>query len=257
MPHVSIEVDRTELRQAMSELNALLACWTTEWDAFDSSEWWWTCCDHEAYDVERIDSAKRRRDIRKGLRECTIRRVAAHDFPRLAYPIYRDSVAGYGPRPPTESEYVEQMERWATYPGTEFWAAFHKDKMVAFVFCLVVDNAVGFASSKSAQEFHKYKPNSALFYSISRHYLSHGRKYLTNGWRELWHPTGINEFLEKLGFRKVFCRVHVELSPAAKIVRRPHLVRWGASVGLDRLFGMKWGQLEGFQRLVTIAETFK
>lgn len=257
MPHVPLDVDRTELRNAIAEHKALLACWTTEWDALDSSEWWWTCCDHDIFDIEKIDSSRGRRSIRKGLRECTVRRVAVSDFSQLAYPIYRTALESYNERPPTEVEFVEQMERLATYPGTEFWSAFYGDKVAGFATCQVLDDAVTLGSTKSAPELDKYNPNAALFYSISQYYLGNGLRYVSNGSRTLWHPSSINEFLERLGFRKVFCRVNVELSPVAKIIDKSHLAKWGSCFGLQRLFGKKWVRLEGFQKLVRIAETFK
>jgi hypothetical protein len=175
----------------------------------------------------------------------------------LAYPIYRAALESYGERPPTESEYVENMERLAAYPGTEFWGAFYKGSMAAFAICQIVDGAVNLGSTKSDPELKRYNPNAALFYTISQHYLKNGLKYVSNGWRTLLHPTNINELLERLGFRKMFCRLNVQLSSFARIIDESNLVRWGSYVGLKKLVGKKWAQLEGFDKLVRIAETFR
>ena len=224
-PHVAIDVDREELGDAIAKSKALLACWTTQWDAFDSSEWWWTCCNHEEYNVENIDSTRGRRDIRKGLRECTVRRVPASEFSCLSYPIYRSAAEKYGNHPPTEMKYVKQVEQMAAYPGREFWAAFYEDKMAAFASCLLVDGAAVIASAKSAEEFHRYNPNAVLFYSISQYYLQNGQQYISNGWRTLLHPTSINKLLEKIGFRKMFSRVNIQLSPLANVIDKSQIAK--------------------------------
>jgi len=257
MPHIPVEVDRAEVRGAISQHNALLACWTTEWDAFDTSEWWWTVCDQSNYNVENIPSSQGRASIRQGLRQCNACRVEASEFARLAYPIHRAAVERYGDRPPLETGYAEGIERLAAYPGTEFWGAFHEGSMAAFAACRIVDGAVELITAKSNPQLHRYEPNSTLFYTLCKDYLDSGLKYVSNGSRTLWHPTTINVFLEKLGFRKVFCRVNLQLSPSARIVEGTRFVRWGPYLGLRRLLGAKWAQLEGFDKLMRIAETFE
>ncbi len=256
MPHVPIDVDRGQLREAIAGHHAWLAYWTTDWDSPASCEWWWTCCDRAGYQIENIESARGRRSIRQGLRNCTVRRVESADFVRLAYPIHRAAMLTYGRRPPTEPEYARTMERVAAYPGTEFWAAFHGDRMAAFATCQIIDGAVTLGTTKSDPELDRYNPNAALFYSIARHYLQEGLRYISNGSRTLWHPTSINEFLIRLGFRRVFGRVNVELSSVARAIDKSRLVKTGRFLGLAKLSRNKWAILEGFDRLVKIARTF-
>ncbi len=257
MPHIPFEVNRQEVRDALSQHNALLACWTTDWDSFDESNWWWVVCDSAEYDIERVSSAGERKSIRRGLRRCSVRRIEVSEFAPLAYPIYQTALRGYGTRPPEATRFAEDVDRWASYPGTEFWGAFHEGKMGAYVVCRVIDGAVAMISSKSDPELHKHKPNAALFYTLSRYYLRDGLQYITGGSRALLHPTAIQDFLEKLGFRKAFCRVNVELSPMARIADRSRIVQWGTYLGLRNLFGPRWRQLEGLDKLMRIASSFE
>jgi hypothetical protein len=176
----------------------------------------------------------------------------------LAYPIFSAALASYGRRAPAEHEYAEGIRQTAVYPGTEFWGAFHGDDMAAFATCRTLDGAVELISAKSDPRLHKFEPNSALFYTMCKDYLADGAlAYVSNGSRTLWHPTTINTFLEKLGFRKVYCRVNVELSAPARAIDLMGPARWGGRLGFDKLFGDRWAQLEGFGRLMTIAGTFK
>jgi len=258
MPHVGLSPDRRDLRKAIAEHGALLAVWTSEWDSLDaSSPWWWTCCDQQGYEFDRIDSSRGRRSIRKGLRECEVRQVPSREFGPLAYPIHAAAVRSYGQPAPDEAVYLRHIEQMAAYPGTAFWAAFHGDCMAAFATCQVVDQAVSLGTTKSDPELDKHNPNAALFYTIAEHYLDRGILYVSNGWRPLWHPTRINDFLETLGFRKVYCRVNVVASGKVRLLDRTAVARWGRFLGLERLLGKRWLQLQGLHRLLRIAETFE
>jgi hypothetical protein len=256
MPHIPIEVDRAGLREAMAQTKALLACWTTHWNGYDDSEWWWVACDQDEYDVETVTSPAGRQSIRKGLRSCSVSRVEAAEFRSLAYPIQRAALVRYGAKPPTESEWAGHVDHLSSYPGTEFWGAFYDGHLAAFVICLVIDGAVDLGSAKSDPDFHKHEPNAALFYTVCKHYLGNGLGYVTNGSRTLSHPTAINAYLEKLGFRKIPCRVEVELSPVAKAIHAAGLVTWGRYAGFSKLLGARWSQIESFGKLMSIARTF-
>jgi hypothetical protein len=257
MPHIPLEVDRAQLRGVMSEHRALLACWTTEWDRSDVSEWWWIACDQVDYDFEKLPSSDGRHSIRKGLRECRVRRVELGEFSVSAYPIYRMALEGYGQEPPSHELFIRNVRHLAEYPGTEFWGAFVGEEMAAFTICQVCDGAVNLTAGKSDPRLHKHKPNAALFYELTRHYLGAGLKYVTNGSRTLVHPTTINDFLEKLGFRKVYCRVDVELSTVAGLANALRVARWGRSLGLPRLLGESWKQVDSFETLMRIARSFQ
>lgn len=255
MPHVPISVNRAELREALRSRGASVARWTTEWDS-GPSEWWWVCCDKPDYDLDTIESSRARRAIRSGLRDCTIRVVSAGEFANVAYPIFRTALDGYGMSPPTDTEYAETIRRMALYPGTEFWGAFVGATLAAFATCQVIDGAVTLGSTKSDPEQHKHNANSALFYSIAQHYMRRGMRYVSNGSRTLYHPTTINEFLERMGFRKVFCRLNVQVTRGARVLHRLGVARWAKSLGAARVFPQQWLKLDGFDRLMKISESF-
>ncbi len=140
-------------------------------------------------------------------------------------------------------------------PGQGILGSIHGDKLAAFASCQIIDRAVLLSSTHSDPELHRHKANSALFYSVTRHYLQHGMLYVSNGSRTLWHATSINDFLRRLGFRRVYCRVNIEASPLLKTVDLVRLARWGRYLGLPKLLGNRWLQLEGCHRLFRISET--
>lgn len=257
MPHIPIAVDRRLLRSVLRKHRTHVAIWTTDWASPRQTEWWWNCCDDPAYAIERVESARGRRSVRKGLSECETRIVPADEFASSAYGILAKAVRSYGGTPPPEADYRSEIKKMAEYPGTELWASYFGSEMAAFATCQIIDGAVTLGSTKSEPELNKHNPNAALFYTICNHYLTRGVKYISNGWRTLWHPTSINDFLMRLGFRRIYARVHVELSPLARAIDATRVARWGQYVRLSNIIGRRWLQLRGLRDLVRIAESFE
>ncbi len=256
VPHVPIDVDRDELRRALDRNKMLLALWTTHWESFSDSQWWWVVCDIDEYDVTRVESSRGRSSIRRGLRSCVVRRLRAGDFISLSYPLHKAALERYGVDAPDENQYAEEIMALGRNPGNHFWGAFVEEQMAAYLFCRVMDGVCRTVTGAPLKELNKYNPMAAMFYTVSKYYLDKDLNYVTNGWRTLLHDTSMNDFLETLGFRKVFCKVNIELSPLAKIINSSHLIKWGAYLRLNRLSSERWRQLEAFSRLVKIFKTF-
>ena len=138
MPHVIGKVDRKKIKQLLKESGALIARWTTNWDVKKSS-WWYTCCDQKDYDIASISSSRGKRGIKKGLKNCEVKRVSVDDFVGQAYPIYANALKSYGFTPPNEKEYRDELQSKAKFNGCEFWGAFVNKEMVAFSTCIVLD----------------------------------------------------------------------------------------------------------------------
>ena len=258
MPHAQTEVPRSEVQAILRQSGALLATWTTEWNC-NPTEWWYTCCDVDGYSLETIENQRGKRSVKSGLKNCTVRQVPPTEFARLAYPIYVESLASYqAAEIPTEATYLAFILRKAQYPGTAYWGAFHGDVMVAFSTCFMVNQAVSLGSTKSLKAFNHLNANSALFFEICRYYLNEGGAlYVSNGRRNLLHPTSINDFLERMGFRKIYGRMHIALSPTARLIHTSRVARWGKILFLHKVNGNLWDKIEGFGKLMEIKKAMK
>lgn len=254
MPHVPVPIDRPALRRAMRRRGALLAVWATGWDG-PPGEWWYVCCDRTRT-IEGLESSSGRRNVRAGLRQCEVRRVDAAEFGPRAYPVHAAALQGMGERPPGLAAFLGDVRTQAAYPGTEYWAAFAGDALVAYAVCQRLDGAVLLTGSKSLPTHHHLHPNEALHFSLVRHHLEAGARYVSNGARTLLHPTTINEFLARLGFRPIHARVHVERSLTARCVARARLPGLAGLLGLGRVAPRVAAKLEGFERLARIEASF-
>lgn len=254
MPHVRLEVDKSSVQAALRQTKSLLAYWTSGWDSPKESPWWWVCCDNTKYDVDEIESGNCRRQIRKGLRNVDVQQIDQKVFIEKSYPIYRDAIISYGSNPQPYHSYADELASPKNHTNYEFWGAFAGSTMVAYAACQVAEEAVGLGATKSDPKYHSLYPNRALFFTITRHYLTNGYRYITNGHRTLWHPTAINEFLCKMGYRRVYATLNVELAPIAHLIYGTKLARWGRYAGLRKLFSKQWNKLCAFDELMSIVE---
>lgn len=239
----------------MRRRGAVLAVWASDWDG-PPGEWWY-CCYDRPLTVQAIPSARGRRNVRVGLRRCAVRRLDPAEFALRAYPVLVGALEGMGRRPQSLEAFLAETRAQASYPGTEYWGAFVGDALAAYSACHRLDDAVLHGATKSLPRYHGLNPNSALFFTLATHYLGAGARYVTNGSRTLLHPTTIHEFLERLGFRRIYARLQVERSLTARVVARAHLPRLAGLLGLQRLAPRAWAKLEGFEQLGRIEASFE
>lgn len=259
-PHTIFNINREKVKQAIRKNKALLAYWTDNWNS-EQSQWWWTVCDMRNYDIENIQNLNGRRAIRKGLENCQINQIEPDKFAELTFEIYFKSLISYNV-PETNiipyNKYHEMIINQSNYKGFELWGAFVKGKLASYAICLVIDNVALLGSTKSDPEFHKYYPNNALFYHLTKHYLIERKlSYVTNGPRTLLHSTSINDFLIKMGYRRVYSRLNIELSNNAKLLCNSGIGRLIQNLKfLENFFPNHFAKVNGFMNLVDISKTF-
>ncbi len=259
-PHIISNINRNLVHKSLPSTDAFLAYWTEDWDR-EESEWWWICCDDKNYDIENINSSLCRRDIRKGLKKTSVSRVEPRDFPDLTYDIYTSALKSYGFNDsviPSRDQYREEITRRCGYKGYELWGVFVDGKIAGFQTVIVIDNAALYDISKSDPAFHKYNPNNALYYVMTKHYLQERQLlYVSNGPRTLLHSTTINDFLLRMGFRKVYGRLNIELSNLSKMILFSGVNKWKGSLkGIEKIFPQQWSKLQGFSKLIEISKSF-
>ncbi|MBS4033783.1 MAG: hypothetical protein KGZ85_04910 [Ignavibacterium sp.] len=260
MPHTVQKINRNSVKEQLKKSTALLAHWSTEWNSMES-EWWWTCCDLQNYDLEVIENVNARRAIRKGLTYCEVKRINPQDFVELAYPIFFKSLVSYRiplSRIPSKEEYKKTIFQNAQYSGFELWGVFIEERLVGFSTCIYLDNAVNLGSTKSDPDYHKFNSNNALFYHITKYYINECKvKYITNGYRNLLHQTNINNFLIKMGYRKIYCRLNVELSFKLSAFVKSGLAKNLVQVrGIEKVIPEQFAQINALNKLIQISQSF-
>lgn len=259
LPHTIKNVNRKNIKRLLYKSRSILAYWTDQWNR-EESLWWWISCDDKEYDVERIVDKGGRRDVRKGLRECSIKRMKPDDFVNLTYPVYSEAYNSYkyhNLRNFSKDQYREYIFNKSKYEGYELWGAFVGDKFAAYASTVLMDDAVLLESARSDPALQRHCPNNALFYSMTKHYLGERDKlYITNGPRTLFHPTNINDLLIRMGYRKIYCRLNVELSLFARLILYSRVQKWFNYLGIDKIFPGQAAKINSFFKLVEISKNF-
>ena len=251
-PHTMKPVDRTKVRQAIRETGALLARWNDAWDTAPG-EWWWLCADDPNYDVEKFPSSRGRRDVRAGLRRCEVQQVDIHWMANRGYEPYAAAMNRYGSQPKSRESFAAGIMEM-DMAGSEWWACLVDGEPASWAHLIVVENTAYLSGSKSDPKHYKARPNNAMCYVLTKKYLcNRGIKYITDGVRVLLHETQFQDFLEDMGYRRIYCPLRVELSPLAALAIGSGLGRWGRYVGLGKLAPARLAQLQAAMRLVQVA----
>jgi hypothetical protein len=255
LPHAVTEVNRKAIRKAMMHTGALLALWTDRWDTSPCA-WWYVCCDRKDYNLASLPKGKRRH-IRRALENCDVRRVNGQWFALHGYAVYAAAFQRYGIKPIlSEESFIAEFLREAEYSGRETWAAFIGDRMIAYVSCLIIDDAVTQSSGKSDPEFLDVRPNDLLIYALTHHYLhERGYRYVTGGARTLAHDTHVQDFLEELGYRKVYCPLRAEFSAIAAFAANLWVHTWAQRLPLGKRLRTSLNYLEALTAAMRISRS--
>lgn len=256
MPHRVPPVDRAKVRRAMRETGALVARWHDAWDT-EPCDYWFLCCDDPEYDIDKIPSKNARRDVRAGLRHCDVRRVEPVWIAEHGYQVYAAAYERGGQEtvPVSEREYVSGTKTMAELDGFEVWAAFIGGRLVSHAQCIVMDDAVDVWSVKTDPVYLKSCPNNALFYELTHDYLQErGLLYVMAGGRAIHHPGKIERFRERMGWRRTYCPLRLQLAPVTAVVVASRAHWWARCLGLGRLSPRTMANLKAVASLAKIAK---
>jgi hypothetical protein len=183
------------------------ARWTYQWDGSPSA-WWWIICDDRQYDVARLPRHGRR-DIRRGLKQCTVRRVEASWLAENGYSTYIAAHQRYdGFKPDDVKTFQKSLIARAPLQDFHCWGAFVNGALVAYGTCVVLDDCAIILTIKSDPDALQFNPNNALFYELTRHYLRGMElRYVTSGSRNIYHMTTVQDFLQQMGYRCAYARL--------------------------------------------------
>jgi hypothetical protein len=256
MPHRTGRVEAKEVRAAMREAGAWVALWNDAWNLAET-EWWWVCATDPDYDIGSLPK-KSRQKVRAGLRRCEVRRVEAGWLADHGYETYRSAFSRYGQKasPTSRAAFAQQVKVNAEYHGRETWGTFKNGSLVAFASCILVEDAVSINWLKSDPDSHSSYPNNALIFTLTHHYLAErGFKYVTGGHRAISHDTDIGQFLERMGFQRVFCPLRIQTHTAVRLLIHSPLAQLFGTELSEKLVPRVSRLVRGFRELERIART--
>jgi hypothetical protein len=211
---------------------ALLVRWTDGFKVIDSNtqglflktkngskEGWYAVICNEFKDIEEL-SAKNRSEIRRGLKNCEVKKVDADYIAKNGFNVFISAFERYkGVRKPsiTERGYKERILKMRDFEDIiHYWGVFHKGNLIAYSENLIFDNIeVAYSTIKFHPDFLKLYPSYALIYEMNKYYLKENKfHYVNDGFRNILHQTNIQKFLiDKFNFKKVYTNLYVFYRP--------------------------------------------
>lgn len=220
LPDRSPAVDEVALGRVLKESGAPLAMWTYDFDCPDTP-WWWTICDNHEYDIASTKSGVRSQ-VRQGLRNCQVEKADAAWLAEHGYACYIAHVGGHeDTQPESEEQFRERYSTLRDVAGFDVWKVTAEGRTIAYGTCYVVEGVVMLATWKSDPASLKLRPNNALIYEMTRHYLVDQKvRYVSNGHRNLLHPTNVMDFMLKMGYRSCYARLGVLLGGKLRLAMK-------------------------------------
>ena len=206
-PHENLLLDKSDQKQLLELSRAYFIRWCGEWDRGEG-EFWYVIKD-EKEDLQAYKS-KVRNQIKKGLKNCHVKRVENSFIAKEGYRVYSNAFIKYDTfiKPLSKEEFGKSI----LDSSDEFWAVFDKEKrVIAYANNIIEENVCHYNSIKFDPAFLHLYPSYALIYVMNQHYLNERDfRYVNDGSRSISHQTNIQEFLiQKFRFRKAHCRLHI------------------------------------------------
>jgi hypothetical protein len=186
--------------QALRELGGILVRTTRGFRPEDYGAEWYAVVCTEFTRVADIASPNIRSKLRRGLRNCEVRRLTAEELARRGYDVFMSAQRRYGGAPLLGPEAFRQRILCAR--GFEdivhFWGVFCDGALAGYSTTYRFGTReVSYSTIRFDPSFFKRYVSYALFYRMNEHYLVEcGVSYVNNGFRSILHDTQVQPFVE-------------------------------------------------------------
>ncbi len=189
------------------------AMWTYGWNSASEGQWYRYVCDIPDYDIEKIESKSTRKDIRRCLKQCAIKKLDLAWLAQNGYQTYINASQRYTHFVPlTKDRFEKNMLHLAAKSSYQAWGVFQDDVLIAYAIAQICADSVQLLVAKFDPDYAKAYPMYGLYYSIAQHYLKEQKyRQVLGASRALLHETNIGDFRLKMGWRKVYCQLGLYL----------------------------------------------
>lgn len=206
-PYREIYLSKEEQRELLKISKALFLRYTNEWDS-DDGEFWYIIKDKK----EGLDTykSKVRNQIKKGLKNCIVKKVDREIIANCGYDVYYESFRSYSTFHKSLSE--DSFKKSILKSEDDFWAVYNRENiLIAYANNFIEDNMCHYNTMKFHPKFLYLYPSYALIYTMNEYYLNQKKYlYVNDGARSIAHSTNIQEFLiQKFGFRKAYSKINI------------------------------------------------
>ncbi len=251
-PHLRENLDRTEVRRFARARKAWGILWNYDWNSDRACPWYSYVCDDPDYHVDNLESKNSRKNIRRSLERCQVRRIDAEWLAQYGFTAHVNAIRRYSTyKETTPSDFARYIRRVGAMPGVVMYGVFVDDALAAYGLAFEIGRSLRFCAAKFDPQYSSSLPMYALYYSIARDFLSRGYQDVDAGWKPLHHDTEIDEFFRRVGWRRANCRLDLYLVWWLRAALR--LVRCSRGLILPLLPPARRADLESLLRAQDVA----
>jgi len=195
-------------------------------------------CDDPDYDLEKL-SLNARKNVRRGLRNCSVRQIDLDFLAREGNGINRSALTRQGRSSSgdmgTPSKWRRKMDTCKRYDDIQAWGAFVDNSLAAYALCIVIEDYCEINNFMSHTRFLSHYPGRALMYTVTREMLGRqGIKRVEVG--TSGNLASVADFKDRMGYRRAPFPFRLMVNPLA----RPLLSRFAKFRYYDRTCRMNY-----------------
>ncbi len=211
-PNVLIDISKSEFIKAIKLNKCFLARYISNFDNPEFSKFWYVIKDKHI-PLEEF-SSNTRNQIKKGIKNCEVKKVTFEVYKELCYDIYRKSILNYNAEPVTK----EQFERiHPVEESRDYWIVFEKETNlpIAYSSNLIQGDSCNYTFIKYDPDYLSLYPSYVLHYEMDKYYLETEKmKFVNMGAKTLYHETSVQDFvIKKFKYRRAYCKLNVVYRP--------------------------------------------
>jgi hypothetical protein len=183
----------------------------------ERTEWWHIICDE--LDSSRL-SSKVRNQVRRGQRECLVKRIDPTWLAANGYACYQAAHDRYKHASASPPERFHRNIMRTIDGPFEYWGVFVNDVLIGYCQCIIEEKNVATNVIKFDPRYLKHYSSYALISHLIQRYVTEQGMVISNGTRPIAHDTQFQELLLKLGFRRQFCRLRIDYRSTVGLATR-------------------------------------
>jgi hypothetical protein len=214
---VHVDLKRGDAEQAIKETGALFLRFTNQPSKYESN-WWHMVCRN--YDISAVSSNTRSK-IHRGLKRFQVRLVTPSWLADNGYECHVKSYQRYKyASPQSESDFRSLLLSMENQTMFNVWSCSKQDKVFGYILCLCEPDGVFMHTIDITPEgLHDYAAY-AMLHCVLEKYVNENKLAVSNGSRSISHATEMQDFLQKFGFMREYCQLHVVYRPDVAVAVR-------------------------------------
>ncbi len=221
-PHEQPDLSIFDNKDIWKNKNIFLIRYTTCFDTKEKTSFY-GCLKDDAFEIGQL-KAKRRYEIKKGLKNFFFRRLSMEDIESM-YQVYIEAMKGYNNYTlcQNKTDFCKHWQKVYMEKNAVLYGVFSKNSRILCGFAHVCENGkyIPISTFKTMVAEERKGVNFALMYGICMQYnelLRSGQGYyLWDGYKNILHETSFQDWLIKyFGFRKAYCKLNIVYRPSLR-----------------------------------------